>query len=259
MLVIQNVSKLFSYNWSSITKSLVPKSNKGLINPQSVKDITAGSIVRILGVIFLQVAVIGVAVYTILRISSIYGASDLYASVMPEVFAENAGKWIGQIISAAIVPIIALIFVQVMKNKQQNAWPYFILLIIAICQAVYSVYGIFGWFTSLIISPVFAIIGIISVAAALLGNISIAVGCIDFCLQIAPEAAIAPTPAQPPVMAQPVATIQTPAPIASMPVERPVVQQPPISQPVQQPPVNQPVSSEPPAVDNIVKTDNSNQ
>ena len=253
MLVIENVSKLFSYNWSSIIKNLVPKGNKGQMSPQSIKDITTGSITRILGVVLAQAAVIGIAVYVAIRVYSAFGGlSGYFGNALQEAIAESAGTWIGQLISAAIIPIIALIFVQVMKTKQQNAWPYFILLIIAISQAVYSVYGIFGWFALIIASPIFAIIGLVSVAAAVLGSISIAVGCIDFCLQLAPETATVPKPGQPPVANQPT------TPIAPVSAEQPV-QQPPVFQPVQQPPVSQPVSPSLTIPESSEKIDDINQ
>lgn len=184
MLIIENVSKIFSYNWSLVFKDLIPNGNKAIISSQSVKGITYGSIIRILGVVFSQVAIIGLAIYLVFEASSSYGLSGLYAATMPEVISQNIGKWIIDIIIAAIVPIAALVFVKVMENKKQTSWPYFILMIIALAQTVYSVYGIIGWLAGIIISPIFAIIGLISVAIALLGNINIVVGCLDFCQQL---------------------------------------------------------------------------
>ena len=65
MFNFSNVSKLFSYNWSTVIKNLVPKGNKTKMESTEVKNINNGAIIRIIGVVLSQVAAVGVAVYII--------------------------------------------------------------------------------------------------------------------------------------------------------------------------------------------------
>ena len=183
MFNFDNIKKLFSYNWNNLIKNIVPKGNiSGTIEEKAYKDINNGAIVRIISVAFSKIATIGLAVWIVVKAyKAVYG-SEIINYAISSVLSEHSGEYIVDIISAAIIPIAILIYNLVMKNKKQSYWVYFIVLIYALIQTVYSIFGIFGWLGSLLVSPVFALIGIVSILLNFLGNVHIAVGCIDFCM-----------------------------------------------------------------------------
>lgn len=182
-----NIKKLFSYNWVDVFKKCVPKSNSSLMKEEEFNDIKNGAIVRILAVVFSEIAAIGVAVYTVVKAYSWLYGSDIMNYAISTALTNNVGKWIGEIISAAIVPILILIYVIVMKNKKQNGWPIFIVLIYSLLRTLYALYGCIGWLAAIPISPIFAILGLISVFLVFLGNVHMSVGCADFCIHSANE------------------------------------------------------------------------
>lgn len=187
MFKFSNIKKLFSYNWSATIKNAVPKGNNSLIQDSAFKDIMNGAIVRIIAVAFSKIGAIGIAIYTVVKAYGWLYGDEIMSYAISSVIKEGLGGWIWEIIVAAIVPIIILVYVNIMKKKNQNAWPYFIVLIISLVQTLYSLYGCIGWFAGFLISPLFAIVGLVSVLLTLLGNVHIAVGCIDYCLKSTEE------------------------------------------------------------------------
>lgn len=187
MFKFSNFKKLFSYNWSQVIKDAVPKGNNSLIQDEAFKDIMNGAIVRILAVVFSKIAAIGIAIYTVVKAYGWLYGNEIMSYALSVALTDNIGKWIIEIITASIIPIIILVYINIMKKKNQNAWPYFIVLIISLLQTLYSLWGCFGWFTSFLINPIFAIIGLASVFLVLLGNVHIAVGCVDYCLKSTSE------------------------------------------------------------------------
>lgn len=186
MFKFSNIKKLFSYNFGKDLKTATPKGNKSVMQESAYKDIRNGAILRILAVVFSQIAAIGIAVYTVASAYSWLGG-DILGYAFGEVFKENAIRWLLQILAASIVPIIILIYIRVMKNKEQHSWPLFVLLIISLLQTLYSLYSLIAWFAGFIVNPLFAILGIVSVLMILLGNVHISVGCIDYCLKAGKE------------------------------------------------------------------------
>lgn len=197
MVIFSNVGKLFSYNWGSLLSNVVPRGNKALIDSKSVTDITQGSITRIIGVIVTQIAGIGLAVYIYVKALSYFAGSEISWAIVSEVIRRNTGDWVRDIIITAIVPIAALIYVQVMKRKEQSGWPYFIFGILALLTTFYSIFGLLGWLAGIVISPLFAILGVVSIGLAFLGNASVAVGCMDFCQKLSASAPVLQNMQQP--------------------------------------------------------------
>lgn len=189
MFKFSNIKKLFNYKWGSLVKNILPKGNiMATIEEEEYKNINNGAIVRIIAIAFSKLATIGLAIWIVVKAySAVYG-DEIVSYAMSTVLSENAGEYIVDIITAAILPIGLLIYNIVMKNKKQSYWVYFIVLIYALLQTVYSMLGIFGWLGSLLVSPIFALIGIISIFLTFLGNVHIAVGCVDFCVKNKPQA-----------------------------------------------------------------------
>ena len=180
MFNFKNVAKLFSYKWGEVIKKLLPKGNNTTMDETECKNIRNGSILRIIGVVFSKVAIVGTAIQIVVKTYKwLYGSSILNYAI-DVALKENLGKWIIETIIAAIIPIAILVYTMIMKNKKQNGWPIFIILIISTLHTLYYVYRVVIWFTYITISPIFAIVGILSVLFAFLGNVHIVVGCIDF-------------------------------------------------------------------------------
>lgn len=187
MFKFSNIKKLFSYNWGEVFKKGVPKGNSSLMQDEEFKDIRNGAIVRILAVAFAKIAAIGIAVYTVVKAYGWLYGNDIMSYAISNALTDNIGKWIGEIIGAAVIPILILIYVCVMKNKKQNGWPIFIILIYSLLQTLYALYSCIGWVVAMPISPIFAILGLVSVFLVFLGNVHMSVGCADFCLHASSE------------------------------------------------------------------------
>lgn len=133
-------------------------------------------------------AAVGIAVYTVVKASKwIFGNDGILDYAVSTAVTHNMGKWIIQILGAALIPILILVYNMVMKDKQQNSWPHFIVLLIVALQTIFAVYSCIVWLLGMFINPIFAIIGLGSVCLTLFGNVNIAVGCIDFCRKATSE------------------------------------------------------------------------
>ena len=180
MFNFKNISKIFSYNWSKTIKNLLPKGNKTLMQDQESKNINNGAILRIISVVLAQVATIGVAVCLIMKSSRFLGISGLASYAINEAIRRNMVLWVIEIVIAAALPIGILVYNNIMKKKEQNGWPVFIILILSALQMLYTIYLLIGWTINMIVAPIFALIGMVSVFLTFLGNVHVSVGCIDF-------------------------------------------------------------------------------
>ncbi len=180
MFKFNDIKKLFTYNWGNVFQNLIPKSNNIVMEKDEYKNLNNGSILRIISVILSEIAIIGIAVYTIVKAYSwIYGKEILNYAIKISL-TNNIGRYIVEIIIASIVPIAILVYNNVMKNKNQNGWPIFVILCLTGLHILYSIYAIVTYFIAFIVNPLFAILGIISIVLAFLANVHIIVGCIDF-------------------------------------------------------------------------------
>ena len=181
--MFNNVKKLFSYNWSSLFKNIVPKGNKSLINDESYKNINRGAILKIVANVVSQIAVISIAIVLVVKAYKWLYGGEILGYAIKSVLSENAVSYLVDILVASILPIGIIIFNSVMKKKQQNTWPYFIVAIFMALNVLYSLWGIIGWVTNIIVNPIFGLIGLATIFITFLGNVDIIVGCVDFCLQ----------------------------------------------------------------------------
>ena len=179
--LFNNVSKLFKYNWGEVFKNFVPTGAKKKIQEESYKDVNIGAIVSIVAVIVYQIIVYAVASYIVIKAyNSVFGDST---GVLAGAFkAIPFGKMIVSIITSSIIPIAVLVYNNVMKDKEQPAWFYFILFIISMLSVLYTFYTLFALFLSIVAAPILALLGIVFVVLRFLGNVSMAVGSLDFCL-----------------------------------------------------------------------------
>ena len=180
MFNFKNITRLFQYNWNSVVKNLLPKGNNTVIDESEYKNINNGAILRIISAILSEVASVGIAIYVVVKAYSWLYGDAIMKYAISEAIKDNLGKWIVDIIIMALIPIAILIYNNIMKKKEQNGWPIFIMLIIVLLQTLYSLYGIIGWLVGIAVNPLFAILGLVCVLFTFLGNVNIAIGCIDF-------------------------------------------------------------------------------
>ena len=183
MFSLSNVKKLFSYNWADTIKQIIPNGQKNKMSDESYQNLKNGSIIRIIAIVFAEVAAIGIALYTVSKAYSWLYGNEIMKYAFKIVLKEGMVKYITQIITYSWFPILLLVYIHIMRRKEQSAWPYFIILIFALIYTLSSIYGAIDWITAIPVSPLFAVAGIISLLLTFLGMVNIAVGCIDFCKQ----------------------------------------------------------------------------
>lgn len=180
MFEFKNIKKFFTYDWKTLIKDIVPKGNKTKMDESEEKNIFNGSILKIIGVVLQYVALMGIAVYIVVKTYSIIYGSSVTSFAFKEAITAVMGKWIFEIALACIFPIAIIVYTKIMKGKEQNGWPIFIILIISVLQIIYFGYLLVSFLLNIAISPLFVIIGLASIFALFLGNIHVSVGCIDF-------------------------------------------------------------------------------
>lgn len=178
---------MLGYNWSKMFNSVTPKGNTGKITGQSAKDITNGAIIYIIGIVIAKISAVGIGYYAAIKATSWLFGNSIYnpvSSNLAETITSNMPSYVVGIILSSIIPIAIIVFVNMMKDKEQVTIPYFVILLLAMLQLVYCAYTIIPFIIQVAISPIFVLIGLISSAVIFFGNVSIAVGCIDFCQQV---------------------------------------------------------------------------
>ena len=98
MFSLENVKKVFKYNWPDFAKKIVPKGNSKEMSETSYKNIFNGAILMILAVV-IQYTLVAIFVNDLWY----YGSSML-------------GYWLRYTISYAAVPIAILVYNQLMKG-----------------------------------------------------------------------------------------------------------------------------------------------
>lgn len=271
MKVLDNIKKLFSYNWPQLLRKLIPGGQKKVISKEDYNNIKVGAIIRIVGIAFAKIAAIGIAVYTVVKAYSTVYSGNIISYAIQSAITSSMGKWILEIVYAAIIPIGILVYNEIMKNKEQNGWVNFIILLVSLFQTLVALYGIIGWLAAFIVNPLFALLGLVSVLCAFVGNVSIAVGCIEFLTKLVPVEELnnsvgsyqpSATPVgsyqpsvQPVQPTEPVAPVQPVQPVQSVEPVQPVAPVQPM-QPVQ-PTINTQVVNQEPMTQQTVNPTSS--
>ena len=180
---IENIKKLFTYNWPELIKSIFPNGNKGVVSEEDSKYIQDGAITRIIAVIFIRVAGIGYAFYYVLHRYVGISSSNYINGIISRTLSSNLEKWLTAIVVAAIIPIAILIINKVNKGKEKNSWTFFVILILSLYEIISLLFQAKTWIFLLISYGFFAVIALIGLAIDFFGTVSVAVGCINFCKQ----------------------------------------------------------------------------
>lgn len=192
MFSLDNVRKLFSYNWNLIIRELIPNGKKVKISDESYKNIRNGSILRIVASILIEALVIGLVIYTFYQSYSwLFSGSDLIKYALKNM--KDTLDYVAllkSLLTLAWLPILLLVYIHVTKEKEQSTWPFFLALIVSFAQFILCLDDIWGWITYIVVSPMFAIIGLSTYLLYFFGTVDIAVGCIDFCKSISTESTL---------------------------------------------------------------------
>ncbi len=169
MFDFQILKKLAHYDWNKIIDETSPKGNKIKIDDASYQAIQSGSIIKILAALLMVFATLGLS-YNLVRMTSGLTESGISSGI----------SYNFQIFSTGLIPIAILIYNSLMRDKEQNSYPYFIGAIILAIETVSSLFSLVFMLFSFLISPIFSLIGIIAMLLSVLGNAFILVGAIEF-------------------------------------------------------------------------------
>ncbi len=173
MFDFDNIKKFFKYDWHNMIDTTVPKGNKTKISEESYKDIQNGAIVKIIAACVSLAATVGISMSIASLASSWLGIN---------LFGINADVDISfSIFSFATLPIAILLYNVLMREKEQNSYPHFVVGIVLLIQSLYTLFSFITWIASFFISPLFGFLGILGLIIDLFGNIHVIVGCVDFC------------------------------------------------------------------------------
>lgn len=89
--------------------------------------------------------------------------------------------WFSNVFGLSVIPAAIIIYNKVMKDKEQNSWPFFIALIITALMILSSAYDVIDSLRSIGYSIFYLFFSLIRTAITLFGCVHLAVGCIDFC------------------------------------------------------------------------------
>ena len=180
MFNFENIKKIFNYKGETY-KNIVPQDNKNVLDEDSYKNILNGSILRIITTVVGQIILIAIAVVVFTKTYSWLYGSNIVSYAISETLKSGLLGYIFTIILLSAVPIASIIFIHVTKKQEQTTWPYFILLILVGLETIYSLYRTITYFVWMFSSPILSLLGLACVFFALLANVHVAVGCIDFC------------------------------------------------------------------------------
>ncbi len=180
MFNFENIKKIFNYRGETY-KNIVPQDNKNVLDEDSYKNILNGSILRIITTVVGQIILISIAVVVFTKTYSWLYGSNIVSYAISETLKSGLLGYIFTIILLSAVPIASIIFINVTKKQEQTTWPYFILLILVGLETIYSLYRTITYFVWMFSSPILSLLGLACVFFALLANVHVAVGCIDFC------------------------------------------------------------------------------
>lgn len=186
--LFSNVGKLFSYNWNQVFSNIIPTGEKRVIQDEAHKNVSLGAIVSIIAIALYEIAVYMVVAYVVAKAwGSVFGSTgSVFGSVLSDL---PFGDIVVSILTNSIIPVAILVYNILMKNKQQPSWFYFITLIVILLSILYTGYTLFYLIIKIGYAPLIVILGLVFVAFRFLGNVSIAVGCVDFCLSFPPKPA----------------------------------------------------------------------
>ncbi len=196
MFSLENVKKVFKYNWPDFAKKIVPKGNSKEMSETSYKNIFNGAILMILAVV-VQYTLVAIFVNDLWY----YGGSML-------------GYWLKYTIGYAAVPIAILVYNQLMKGKAHNSYVVFIIGIICAFEMVSAVYYLFDNIDIIGLFPLLFIGSLARAGLTFLGASHGVIGAFDFCQEsVVAYNATNPQPAAPAASPQaPVETTPTPTP-----------------------------------------------
>ena len=180
MFNFENIKKIFNYRGETY-KNIVPQDNKNVLDEDSYKNILNGSILRIITTVVGQIILISIAVVVFTKTYSWLYGSNIVSYAISETLKSGLLGYIFTIILLSAVPIASIIFINVTKKQEQTTWPYFILFILVGLETLYSLYRTITYFVWMFSSPILSLLGLACVFFALLANVHVAVGCIDFC------------------------------------------------------------------------------
>lgn len=169
MFDFKDINKLLHYKWAFFFTNCEPKGNKMKMLDSEYKKLfnsgicrTAGEIIKLIGALLLISAILEIGNGTIKLVG---------VSTRLNFFT-----------FAHLLIVLALFAYIVMnKDKEQNTYFYIGLMALIFIDTIGSLVSLFGFISSLFVSPLSGLLGIAAILLVLMGNIGLFSGLIDFC------------------------------------------------------------------------------
>lgn len=171
--MFENVKKLLEYDWNKIIENTVPENEEVKMRKSEYDAIMMGCILQFGAFVLRLIFSLGVVFFLTKRVLSPFFNT--------QAVGLKSQIGIGQFSSIALF-IGLFLYVHLMKEKKQKSIGYFIVSWILLVDTIKSLVGVITLVASCFLHPILGIIGFLSTLLALLGNVNILVGCIDFCM-----------------------------------------------------------------------------
>jgi len=170
--MIENVKKLFSYNWSEVFSKLKGNDNAIEVPEGVVKSIKSG----------FHLSIIYIAI-----IAAVPVLAMLFASIF-FVGRDSIGAILAVFVTAVVVIAIAIVIVLLLlnfliKGKARTALRYVVVLVLIAIGVVFTCFSFLGSFRTLGSDVIGFVLNLIALAVSFIAYANVAVGCIDFCLE----------------------------------------------------------------------------
>lgn len=179
-----NIKKLFRYDWSSIIEEILPKDTKEAIDKESYDNIFYGGVLKV-------VADILAIIFSICMVYVIDTLDPARISGLRTLGLNN------DISITAFIPIIITLIIFTYNSaigyQKQKTTFHFAFIWMIFISTIFSLVKLVSYVATLFISPLYALLGFISLFLSLLGNVHVIIGCIDFCKRVTKNYIVAHT------------------------------------------------------------------
>lgn len=169
MFDFKDINKLLHYKWSFFFTNCEPKGNKVKFVDSEYKKIFNSGVCRISGE---MLKLIG----SLILISVILSLGD------GTIKLAGVSTRIGLFTFVPLLVVGGLFgYIILNKDKEQTTYFYMALMALIFIDTVGSLVSLFGFISSLFVSPLSGLLGIVFIILVLMGNIGLFSGLIDFC------------------------------------------------------------------------------
>lgn len=169
----EKIKEFIDHDWRNMLDKTAPKNdNKNTFNEEEVETIKNGSIIMLVSsvIICFTTVLLALAMVPFFENYSIFKFKSTYnVSFSPFSFI--------------FVPIFLLVYINLNKDKEHNSLIEFIIGIVLLVKGLYSILSLIGWLGSILINPIWALIGLLCELTIAYGIILVLNGLIPFCIR----------------------------------------------------------------------------